>query len=53
MEICAFHDGSSYTDFVGKQSSYMNKEDFLADCFNEFDYILEDYLTEQEWHQIV
>lgn len=52
MEICVFNDGSSDTDFVGKQSLYKSKSDFLADCFGEFDWILESYLTEKEWHQM-
>lgn len=52
MEICAFHDGSSFVDFVAKQSDYNNKAHFLSSCFNEFESILEDYFSEKEWNQM-
>ena len=48
MNLMEFTDGGSVTNFVAKKSIYKSKEDFLHDCLNEFDYILEDYLSDSE-----
>lgn len=53
MDICAFTDGSSYTQFVGKKSLYRSKEHFAEECIKEFDYILEDMFSEQEHVQVL
>ncbi|WES09701.1 hypothetical protein [Bacillus paranthracis] len=49
MDICAFTDGSSFTQFVGKKSLYKDKEHFVKECIKEFDSILEDIFSEQEY----
>ncbi|GAB6553021.1 hypothetical protein bcgnr5378_06300 [Bacillus cereus] len=53
MDICAFTDGSSYTQFVGKKSLYENKDRFAKECVKEFSYILEDIFSEQEFLKVM
>ncbi|HHL0969542.1 hypothetical protein [Bacillus thuringiensis] len=53
MDICAFADGSSYTQFVGKKSLYESKEHFAKECTKEFCYILENMLSEQDYLKVM
>ncbi|GAB6427986.1 hypothetical protein bcgnr5372_38530 [Bacillus luti] len=53
MDICAFTDGSSYTQFVGKKSLYENKGNFAEECIKEFSYILEEIFSEQEFLKVI
>ncbi|WP_336769855.1 hypothetical protein [Bacillus bombysepticus] len=53
MDICAFTDGSSYTQFVGKKSLYESKVRFVEECIKEFSYILEDIFSEQEFLKVI